>query len=74
MLNPSVVVLGGFLATIADQRPRRHSPPPSRAQAMPANMEGLDIRVASLAEDRLLIGAAEAAFGRLLADPAGAAG
>ena len=39
---------------------------------MPANVEGLDIRVASLAEDRLLIGAAEAAFDRLLADPAGA--
>ncbi len=36
---------------------------------MPASMEGLDIRVAVLAEDRLLIGAAEAAFADILADP-----
>lgn len=73
VLNPSVVVLGGFLATLA-----AHDLDGLTAavgtQAMPANMEGLDIRVASLAEDRLLIGAAEAAFERLLADPASAAG
>ncbi|WP_127473994.1 ROK family transcriptional regulator [Microbacterium sulfonylureivorans] len=72
VLNPSVVVLGGFLATLAE-----HDLDGLTAavgtQAMPANMEGLDIRVASLAEDRLLIGAAEAAFERLLADPGGAA-
>ncbi|MCW3492478.1 ROK family transcriptional regulator [Microbacterium sp. SSM24] len=72
VLNPSVVVLGGFLATIA-------APDLDGliaavgAQAMPANMEGLGIRVASLAEDRLLIGAVEAAFEPLLADPTGAA-
>jgi predicted NBD/HSP70 family sugar kinase len=73
VLNPSVVVLGGFLATLT-----AHDPEGLRTAvgmlAMPATMEGLDIRVASLAEDRLLIGAAEAAFERLLADPAGAAG
>jgi len=71
VLNPSVVVLGGFLATIADHDLGALYDAVA-AQAMPANVEGLDIRVASLAEDRLLIGAAEAAFDRLLADPAGA--
>jgi predicted NBD/HSP70 family sugar kinase len=68
VLNPSVVVLGGFLATLA-----AHDLPGLVAavasQAMPANMEGLDIRVAVLAEDRLLIGAAELAFADLLRDP-----
>lgn len=70
VLNPSVVVLGGFLATLAAHDLDGLTTAVG-AQAMPANMEGLDIRVASLAEDRLLIGAAEAAFERLLADPAG---
>jgi predicted NBD/HSP70 family sugar kinase len=70
VLNPSVVVLGGFLATIAEHDLGALVEAVG-AQAMPANIEGLDIRVASLAEDRLLIGAAEAAFERLLADPAG---
>ncbi|MDY0910225.1 ROK family transcriptional regulator [Microbacterium sp. CFBP9034] len=69
VLNPSVVVLGGFLATIADHNSDGLTSAVA-AQAMPANMEGLDIRVASLAEDRLLIGAAEAAFAELLRDPA----
>lgn len=73
VLNPSVIVLGGFLATLAAADLDGLSTSVG-AQAMPANMEGLDIRVASLAEDRLLIGAAEAAFERLLADPVGAAG
>jgi hypothetical protein len=39
---------------------------------MLANDAQLDIRPAALAEDRLLIGAAEAAFGELLRDPSGA--
>ncbi|WP_372457080.1 ROK family protein [Microbacterium allomyrinae] len=68
VLNPSVVVLGGFLATIAAHDPQGLLDAVA-AQAMPSTMEGLDIRVASLAEDRLLIGAAEAAFADLLRDP-----
>ena len=68
VLNPSVVVLGGFLATIADDDPVALAAA-VRAQAMPATTEDLDIRVAVLAEDRLLIGAAEAAFADLLAGP-----
>ena len=42
-----------------------------RAQAMPAAAEAVEVRVAALGEDRLLIGAAEAAFGALLEDPLG---
>jgi predicted NBD/HSP70 family sugar kinase len=65
VLNPSLVVLGGFLATIAEPDLAGLSALVA-SQAMPQNMEGLDIRVAELAEDRLLIGAAESAFAGLL--------
>ncbi|GAA1800289.1 ROK family transcriptional regulator [Agromyces neolithicus] len=70
VLNPSLVVLGGFLATLAE----RDLGALERAvaeQAMPAASEGLSIRVAALGENRLLIGAAEIAFADLLADPLG---
>lgn len=69
VLNPSVVVLGGFLATLADQDLDGLFQAVA-AQAMPASTEGLGIRTAVLAEDRLLIGAAELAFSDLLRDPA----
>jgi predicted NBD/HSP70 family sugar kinase len=68
VLNPSAVVLGGFLATIAEHDPAELRDLVVR-QAMAANVEDLDIRLAELAQDRLLIGAAEAAFGALLRDP-----
>lgn len=69
VLNPSVIVLGGFLATLAElDLPGLTAA--VAAQSMPANAEALDIRVASLAADRLLIGAAEAAFEPLLENPA----
>jgi len=68
VLNPSVVVLGGFLATIAEHDPDELLDLVTRA-TMSANAEDLDIRSAALAQDRLLIGAAEAAFGSLLRDP-----
>jgi len=68
VLNPALVVLGGFLATLAehDLRALRRA---IGAQAMPAAAEQVEVRVAALGADRLLIGAAEAAFERLLADP-----
>ncbi|GAA3753789.1 ROK family transcriptional regulator [Microbacterium kribbense] len=67
-LNPTVVVLGGFLATLAAQNlPELVAD--VRAQSVPSAWEGLEIRPATLADDRLLIGAAEAAFGALLRDP-----
>ena len=72
VLNPSVVVLGGFLAILAEQD-LDGLVEAVAVQAMPASMEGLSIRTAVLAEDRLLIGAAELAFADLLRDPAASA-
>ncbi|MBU4465103.1 MAG: ROK family protein [Actinobacteria bacterium] len=68
VLNPSVVVLGGFLATIAESDLNELTAAVQQ-QSMSQNGEDLRIRVAVLAEDRLLIGAAEAAFADLLRDP-----
>lgn len=68
VLNPSVVVLGGFLAMLAEQDAGGFLAA-VRAQAMPACAERLEIRSASLADDRLLVGAAELAFEPLLSDP-----
>ncbi|MFB9644855.1 ROK family protein [Microbacterium terregens] len=70
VLNPAVVVLGGFLAMLAANDAEGLTAAVA-AQTMHANGEDLDIRPAALAEDRLLIGAAEAAFGELLRDPSG---
>lgn len=68
VLNPSVIVLGGFLATLgAPDLPGLAAE--VAAQAMGASAEDLDIRVASLGEDRLLMGAAESAFAALVSDP-----
>ena len=72
VLNPAVVVLGGFLAMLAGDDLDGFTEAVV-AQTMPANGEDLEIRPAALAEDRLLIGAAEAAFAELLRDPAGVA-
>lgn len=68
VLNPSVVVLGGFLAMLVE-RDAADFAVRLRDQAMSANAEDLTVRAAALAEDRLLIGAAEAAFAELIADP-----
>lgn len=68
VLNPTVVVLGGFLATLAASDVDGLTAL-VREQAMSANGDDVEVRVASLAEDRLLIGAAEAAFAELLRDP-----
>lgn len=70
VLNPSVIVLGGFLAMLRDSDPDGLLAA-VRAQALAAPGENLDIRAAALGADRLLIGAAEAAFAPLLADPLG---
>ena len=66
VLNPSVIVLGGFLAMLRDSDPAGLLAA-VRAQALAAPGENLD----ALGPDRLLIGAAEAAFAPLLADPLG---
>ena len=68
MLNPSLVVLGGFLATVAE-RDLEGLWQAVEAQTLAAAFEMVELRVAALGEDRLLIGAAEAALAPLLADP-----
>lgn len=71
VLNPSVVVLGGFLATLLsyDAAALRAD---VTAQTMAMNAEGLQILPAALGPDRLLVGAAEIAFAALIDDPLGA--
>lgn len=61
ILNPAVVVLGGFLAMLAEVDPEGFAEA-VRASAMAENVEDLRILPASLAADRLLLGAAELAF------------
>ncbi|MBT9606617.1 MAG: ROK family transcriptional regulator [Microbacterium sp.] len=61
VLNPAVVVLGGFLATLA-ALDLDGLDGAVRAQTMPACAEDLRLRVAELGENRLLVGAAEAVF------------
>lgn len=61
VLNPSVVVLGGFLATLA-ALDLDALDAAVRAQTMPACAEDLRLSVAGLGENRLLVGAAEAVF------------
>lgn len=68
VLNPAAIVLGGFLALLADVDidGLEHA---VRLQAMAPSGEDLVIRTAALAGDRLLVGAAEAAFEPILSDP-----
>lgn len=68
VLNPSVVVLGGFLATLLEQDPEGLAAAVGE-QAMRTNAEQLHLRSAALGPDRLLVGAAEIAFEPVLADP-----
>jgi predicted NBD/HSP70 family sugar kinase len=70
VLNPELVVLGGFLASVYASDPASLEADVA-AQATSASWEGTRIRPAALGEDRLMIGAAELAFSSLLADPAG---
>ena len=68
VLNPSIVVLGGFLAMLRDRDPEAFDAD-VRAGALQAPAEQVELRAAALGADRLLIGAAEAAFAPLLSDP-----
>ena len=70
VLNPSVIVLGGFLATIAEQDRAGAARAGARRSRWRRTPRSLEIRSAALAQDRLLIGAAEAAFADLLRNPA----
>lgn len=68
VLNPSIVVLGGFLAMLRDRDPTAFDTE-VRARSLEAPAEQVEVRSAALGADRLLIGAAEAAFAPLLRDP-----
>ncbi|MCD2170439.1 ROK family protein [Microbacterium sp. JC 701] len=61
VMNPAVIVLGGFLAILGDlDLPGLDAA--VRAQTIPACAEGLRLAAAELGENRLLVGAAEAVF------------
>jgi len=68
VLNPQVVVLGGFLAALRAVDPDRlhHA---VAALTLPTVFEGLRIDAAMLGSDLLMIGAAELAFAGVLDDP-----
>ena len=68
VLNPSVIVLGGFLADLYEHD-RDGFAATVRERAFAVALGTLRISSALLAADRLLIGAAEAAFAGVLADP-----
>ncbi|MFD5215315.1 ROK family protein [Microbacterium sp. NPDC058345] len=68
VLNPSMIVLGGFLGVLR-QTDAQGFDDEVRRRALAASAEGLVLSSAALGADRLLIGAADAAFERLLADP-----
>ena len=70
VLNPSMVVLGGFLGILRDRDPEAFDGD-VRERSLAESAERLQIVSAALGQDRLLIGAAEAAFATLLADPLG---
>jgi predicted NBD/HSP70 family sugar kinase len=66
LLNPRLVLLGGFLAALQGADPARLE----QLGALAASAEGLGIRPAELGADLLMIGAGELAFEALIADPA----
>lgn len=68
VLNPAQVILGGFLPLVAGDVDAFTAA--VRAQSMGASAADVRITSAELAGERILIGAAEAAFAALLADPA----
>jgi predicted NBD/HSP70 family sugar kinase len=70
VLNPQLVVLGGFLAAVHSYDPDGLARLVAQ-QSVAASFEGVRIVNAALGADLLMIGAAEAAFAPLLADPAG---
>lgn len=72
ILNPQLIVLGGFLASLDAAAPGRLDEL-VRAQALRASFADVRITRAALGSAILLIGAAELAFARLLADPSSAA-
>ena len=71
VLNPQVIVLGGFLGAIFARDPD-YLIERVEAQSLRASFDSMRVSRAQLGDDLLMIGAAELAFAELLADPAGA--
>ncbi len=69
VFNPSVVVLGGFLADLY-RGASRDGEVDILGQVVRSARDGLEVRLAELGQDQLLIGAAELVFADLIADPA----
>jgi predicted NBD/HSP70 family sugar kinase len=69
LLNPKLVILGGFLRVFPEQAATALDTAVSR-HSMRVPHEHVRIVAASLGSQTLMIGAAEAAFAPLLADPA----
>jgi predicted NBD/HSP70 family sugar kinase len=69
LLNPRLIVLGGFLAALQSADPSRLADFGVNTP-LAASWEAVDIRPAELGADLLMIGAGELAFESLLADPA----
>ncbi len=72
VFNPSLVLLGGFLATVRASDPAGLDALVG-AQTIPAAWADARIQPAALADHRLMIGAAELAFAPLLNDPSSVA-
>ncbi|MEO6309522.1 MAG: ROK family transcriptional regulator [Leifsonia sp.] len=70
ILNPELIVLGGFLAALFAVDPERLRRAVA-ARALPDSFGGVQISGALLGSNLLMIGAAEIAFERLLDDPGG---
>ncbi len=70
LLNPERIVLGGHLAALwrASSNDDRAA---ALAEALPVTATDVRIEVAALGSQRLLIGAAELAWDRIIADPTG---
>ncbi|MGP4031122.1 ROK family transcriptional regulator [Pseudarthrobacter sp. 1C304] len=70
LLNPSLIVLGGFLRILVRASPGALSEA-LRTSGRRGPWENVTIELAPLGEDPILVGAAELAFEPLLRDPAG---
>jgi predicted NBD/HSP70 family sugar kinase len=70
LLNPSLIVLGGFLRILVRAAPDALSDA-LRSPGTRGPRESVTIELAPLGEDSILVGAAELAFEPLIRDPAG---
>ena len=69
VLNPELIILGGFLGSLFAAAPARLESVVAR-ETLPASWQGLQITKAKLGSNILIVGAAELAFAAVLRDPA----